>query len=80
MRIYHTTKAQECLLVSVFASLLTLLWPLSLSSLRIQALSACAYAGSGITREDSVALDKVNLFERLGQDTIQQISSEFYTR
>ncbi|CAM9250679.1 unnamed protein product [Ectocarpus sp. 12 AP-2014] len=48
----------------------------------MQALTACAFAGSGVTREESVALDKVKptLFERLGQDTIEGISALFYDR
>ena len=51
-----------------------------LSLLAMQALTACAHARSGVTRAESLALDKANLYERLGQDTIEEISKEFYTR
>eukprot|EP00903_Cladosiphon_okamuranus_P017451 g16074.t2 len=48
----------------------------------MQALTSCAFARSGVTREESLALDKVSptLYERLGRDTIEQISSGFYDR
>lgn len=46
----------------------------------MQALTACAYAGSGVSRAESLALDNVNLYERLGQKTIEEVSSTFYDR
>lgn len=49
-------------------------------SLHVQALTACAYAGSGVSRAESLALDNVNLYERLGQKTIEEVSSTFYDR
>ncbi|CAM9287909.1 unnamed protein product [Discosporangium mesarthrocarpum] len=44
----------------------------------MQTLTGYAHEHSGVTREESVALDKVNLFERLGTGTITSISEAFY--
>jgi len=50
--------------------------------MHFKALTACAFAGSGVTREESLALDRVSptLYERLGHDTIVAISRGFYNR
>ena len=45
-----------------------------------QGLTDYACAASGVTREESLAMDKVNLYERLGRETIEAISTAFYNR
>ncbi|CAM9744642.1 unnamed protein product [Choristocarpus tenellus] len=46
----------------------------------MQALTSYAVAQSGVTKEESEALDKVNLYDRLGEATIISISESFYDR
>jgi hypothetical protein len=45
----------------------------------MQWLHAQATANNGIKQEDAFSVDKVNLYERLGFDTFNKLSTNFYT-
>lgn len=46
----------------------------------MQALQRQASCMSGVTQEGAVAIDDVNLYEKLGFDTFVQLSTNFYKK
>jgi hypothetical protein len=46
----------------------------------MQSLQRQASLMSGVSQEDSTAVDDVNLYERLGYDTFVKLSTNFYNK